>query len=330
MNKFEQIWNELENDALFQSGVLLRLYSAEILPTIYVALRASGRQRCLAIALSKEIDISSWASLKDIHFEIVPNQPVSNQCLLLLILSNQQFESIFSTLCEDLVIAVANIIDEQLLVHALLTRFSEWKALFELANRGGLSNEQQKGLFGELYFLRQCIEYTKNPIKCIEIWVGPTAAARDFQWNNWAVEVKTTTAINPQQINISNERQLDVSLIPKLYLVHNTFEALNQRGETLNELVVSVYQLCVNQPIAIQRLDYLLFHAGYFKHHQELYDLIGYNLHKQRVFHVNGLFPKLTESNLPNGVSDVKYTIALSVCEPFAIEGSSLFYTLFN
>ena len=80
---------------------------------------------------------------------------------------------------------------------------------------------EQQGLYGELIYLqklilRDCFSYVDS----LKLWVGTDKASRDFQGNGWAVEVKTISVNNSDQITINGERQLDETLLNKLYLYH--------------------------------------------------------------------------------------------------------------
>lgn len=320
MSSVEQLWQEFETDESFASGILIKRYDAEIIPDIYVALKAPERIRCLAIGIQNDQDISLWNKLQDLRFEIQPNRLRKNQNLLLLTLTNPIHKPIFSILCEDLIDSVANTTSEKDLIEILMHRFAQWENLFSKANSEGLTTEEQKGLFGELFVLRQAIHHSNNLNACLSAWTGPTAAARDFQLGDWAIEIKTTTANNPQKIGISNELQLDTLNLNALYLVHLSFEMLQEHGESLNKMVEDVTALCNPDPFASAQLRLLLWQAGYFAHHQELYGRNGYVLREQNVYQVKDSFPRLTQANLPIGVSEVKYIIAKASCESFAVE----------
>lgn len=328
MNKISEIWDSLVSDESFQGGILLRRYSADIIPDISIALTFIEKRRCIAISVDNTLDISKWSVLQDIRFELILDPKDVTRFLLLLILVDQKHKDIFAVLCEDLIGEVANEENEKQLIKRLLNRFVKWESLFNKANREGLTVDEQKGLFGELYFLKQYLEYNRNYLFCIESWTGPTAAARDFQYGDWAIEVKSTTASNPQKIKISNERQLDTALIPNLYLAHYSFETLNNKGVTLNGLIDSIGQLLITQAIASQRFKHLLLEAGYFVHHQDIYSKTGYSLIQEKYFQVGEQFPRLTESEIPNGVSELKYSITIAACEPFLVTQKQLFESL--
>lgn len=330
MNKITEIWQFLENDQHFSTGILLRRYSSSIIPDICGALIAQGRKQAITVSISTSIDISFFNTLQDIKLEIIPEPHRPNYFLLLIILNEQKHKDIFSVLCEDLILAVAEESNESSLITILVNRITKWVSLFKKVHQQGLMVNEQIGLFGELYFLKQLLEFNINYFFCLDTWTGPTSAARDFQHGNWAVEVKSTTSINPQKIKISNERQLDSTLISNLFLVHYSFEALNNKGETLNDIIESIIQLLINEPVLEQRFIYMLFEAGYFPHHQNLYSKVGYSLYQARYFQVEELFPKLTNSTIPNGVSDITYSINISTCEQFLVTERKIFESIEN
>lgn len=325
MNRIDKTWIALENDNSFQTGILLRRYSAQIHHDIYVALSARQRQRCIAISISIQINISTWNTLQDIKFEVIPSPLKAGYQLLLLILDDINHKDIFSILCEDLLIQISDLKDENKLINTLINRLAKWENLFENVRGVGLSKEEQKGLFGELFFLREFLQNSEKYEVCIDSWVGPDANARDFQLGNWAVEVKTTTAVNPLKIPISNERQLDTSQVLNLFLVHLSFEGVKNSEGTLNQIINDIRILLESKQRLLQKFNLLLYEAGYFPVHLELYEVIGYRLHNSKYYKVTEDFPRLTENSLPNGICDVKYSIQTAACSDFEINSSELF-----
>ncbi len=324
MNRTDEIWNILEQDNTFTNGVLIRKYSADIVPDIFVALKAQEKLRCLAFPVSNTTDVSSWNTLQDINFELIPSPLNSNQSLLNIVLTDPLHKDIFSILCEDLISAVQGLSNEQSVIKTLLSRFNKWNDLFTKTLKEGLSNEEQKGLFGELMFLRQILQSGFNPSFCLQSWTGQLKSARDFQYANWAVEIKTTTAVNPQKIIISNERQLDTRHIKNLFLVHYCLEAFNESGETLNDLVLSIKQLIGEREGEQQQFNFLLFEGGYLTYHENIYARTGYKLHQEKIYKIKEQFPRLTESNIPLGISELKYSISIATCEQFIVHENDL------
>ena len=98
---------------------------------------------------------------------------------------------------------MSSIKEEKPLVKVLLHRFEKWKSLFENVASAGLTPEEQRGLYGELFFLRKWLNNTTNKRKCIEAWYGPEKSNQDFQHEDWALEVKTSSGNNHQKIHIN-------------------------------------------------------------------------------------------------------------------------------
>lgn len=317
--KIEQIWKDLENDKSFSRGILLRRYSGDFLPDVFLAIKSPENYRCIAATISSsiKIDISSFSNLKDIIIELIPDEKYIDKNILLLKLVNSQFNDIFSVLCEDLIASISSIKDESLLIKKLLNRFEKWKSLFDKATTQGLNPKEQRGLFGELFFLRIFLQVNTNYSNVMTSWVGPEKQIRDFQLKNWGVEVKTTCGNNHQIIQINSERQLDISNLEYLYLFHISLEISQRSGETLNQLVDSIYNIFNSDLLLANSYTVKLYEAGYFKHHKDLYEDIGYFVRQRTFYKIVNEFPRIEEKDIRNGVGDVKYTITVSQCTNF-------------
>jgi hypothetical protein len=327
MMKINEIWNELENDKSLSAGLLLRRYAASVLPDVYVALRQPEKLRCIALRLQSEvrINLSRYSNLKDITLEIIPDEKDNTKHYLLILLSSQQHKDVFSTLCEDLMYGISNVTGEDRIVKELLNRFEKWKSLFDKAGLQGLSSEEQRGLFGELYFLRKWISHSSDSQRCTQSWLGTEKELRDFQIENWAIEVKTTHGNNHQKVHISSERQLDTSTLNTLLLYHLSLENQQQNSENLNQIVDSILELLDTDIAAQTQFRSKLLQGGYFIHHRPLYENIGYHVRQDTFYTVRDGFPRIEENDIRNGVGDVKYSIILSDYAGYIVSESSVF-----
>ncbi|WP_407520972.1 PD-(D/E)XK motif protein [Lacibacter sp. MH-610] len=328
--KINQIWDELADDTSFAKGLLLRRFSGSVLPDVFVAIQQPEKQLCIASSISESIDvnISQFDNLQEIQIELIPDPNKQEKRILIFKLTNNQHRDIFSVLCEDLIANIATETNEKQLVKTLLNRFEKWKSLFTKIASEGLSPEEQRGLFGELYFIRKFMQHNHNYSAVLNTWVGPASEVRDFQMGNWALEVKTTHGNNHQKIQISSERQLDITHLEKLYIYHVSLEKAQESGETLNQIVSSISNLLASDTIALNRFRSKLYEAGYFEQHLLLYDTIGYFIRQDTFYSVEAAFPRIQENELRNGVGDVKYSIILSQCEEFIQTEESVFQTL--
>ena len=146
--------------------------------------------------------------------------------------------------------------------------------------------------------------------------------------NNWALEVNTTHGNNHQKVQISSERQLDITHLDKLFLYHLSLEKVQESGERLNQIIASINTILEDDAIALNRFKSKLYEAGYFEQHFSLYDWIGYFIRHDTFYIVENEFPRIQENEIRSGVGDVKYSIILSQCEAFKQTEQSVFETL--
>jgi len=327
MTKIENIWLGLEGDNFSHSGLLYKRYSAEVLPDVFIALKYPEKLRCIAFRISAafSFDETQWNKLKDIKIETLPDERDKSKKFLLILLLNKQHKDIFSTLCEDLIFGVSDVTTEQTLVEKLLERLAKWQSLFEKVGKQGLSDEAQRGLYGEVYFLRLLLNNSTDKNHCLKSWLGPERSIQDFQHSNWAVEVKTTHGNNHQKIHITSERQLDDSIIEKIFLYHLSLDVRVGNGVSLNALIDEVSELKTYNTMASNLFQLKLLESGYYDIHKPLYDEIGYTIRQENIYRVLGSFPRITESQIPIGVGDVKYSIVLSESEEWRIDQQTLF-----
>jgi hypothetical protein len=324
--KIENIWLDLESDTSSHSGLLYKRYSAEILQDIFIALKAPEKLRCIAFRISAmfQFDETQWNRLKDIKIETITDEKDKSKKFLLILLLNKQHKDIFSTLCENLIFGVSEVSTEQTLVEKLLERLAKWQSLFEKVGKQGLSDEAQRGLYGEIYFLRFFLTNNSDKNYCVKSWLGPEKSIQDFQYSNWAVEVKTTHGNNHQKIHITSERQLDDSFIEKIFLFHLSLDVRVGNGESLNILIDEVSELLNDNTMASNLFKLKLLESGYYDIHKPLYDERSYTIRQENLFRVSGDFPRITENQIPIGVGDVRYSIVLSESEEWRINHEAL------
>lgn len=330
MTRIESIWTELENDRSFSHGLLLRRYSGSIIPDVYIALKSPEQFRCIAASINDSITINlaSLSNLKDICVELIQDDKRPGCNILLLKLISNQHRDIFSILCEDLMTSISSVNNETQLVQELLNRFEKWKSLFDRAATQGLSAEEQRGLFGEVYFLRKFLTNNNSFLEVVNSWVGPEKQIRDFQSGSWSLEVKTTHGNNHQKILVSSERQLDTSNITNLFLNHISLDSRQMSGETLNQIIESVLILLEHDFTTLTRFKNKLLSAGYFDQQKYYYEHTGYFIRQDVTFLVEQNFPRIEEVDIRDGVGDVKYSIIVSHCSDFIRSDEQVFNTL--
>lgn len=330
MTKINQIWDELANDKSFAKGLLLRRYSGAVLPDVYVAMQHPEKLFCICISISDsiEVNISSFSNLQEIQVDLYPSPTQAGKNALVFKLLNFQHIDIFTVLCEDLIASVSTETNEKKLVKEILNRFEKWKSLFNKIGLQGLTPEEQRGLFGELYFLRKYLQVNSNFLEVVNTWIGTEKQVRDFHSGTWAVEVKTTHGNNHQKVHISSERQLDTTNLDDLFLYHISLEQMQNSGETLNDIVDSVIAILETDALAANKFKSKIYEVGYFELQRSLYDGKGYFIRQDVFYKVENDFPRIQENEIRVGVGDVKYSIILSQCLGFVKTENAVFNTI--
>ncbi len=241
---------------------------------------------------------------------------------LSLELADATADALFAIICADIADAVARCEATDEAAALFVNRFVRWVRLLQRVPRG-LSRRRQMGLFAELWVLREIYIPAVQADQAVGAWIGPDRAARDFEHAGCAIEVKANATNQPQLVKINGERQLDDTQLDDLHLVHLSLELLPGGSETLPQMVESLRSVVCSLPVETVFGD-LLLEAGYSDHHEELYVDVGYALRALSVFKVREGFPRIIESDLADGIGDVKYKLAVDACRQFQVERNSL------
>lgn len=231
-------------------------------------------------------------------------------------LKEPRFADVFTALAEDLVRRVADADTPAKRISALLGGLARWQK-FLAASLDGLSDEQQRGLWGELYFLREHLLPALGT-SAVNGWKGGERSHQDFQFSTGAVEVKTTLAKQPQTVRITSERQLDAKRWAVLFL-HVLALDVRETNDTLPAMVVSLRLALSEDAAALERFEEELLEYGYLDAHAPRYSGRGYVVRSAKFFRVGTKFPCLVEADLSAGIGDVNYALSVGACERFKV-----------
>lgn len=328
-NHISELWQTLEEEK--NIGLVKRLYSSDIPFHIYATFQYPECYYGIAFTFGNDIriDISSFDNLRELKIMLVQDTTFVNSRLLIIQLLHPNSRDIFATLCENLVQSVIQLNSEQKIIRTVINQLEKWKTLFDKNNSTGLTTAEQQGLYGELHFLQKFLSKPEiNPCDVLHTWVGVDSALRDFQGANWALEVKTTSTNNPQKVTINGERQLDESLLENLFLFHYSVEISNGNGQTLPQKISTIRQMLENDNPALSMFNAKLFEVGYLDKHEPFYQDRFYQQRHESFYKIDSGFPRIKENELRNGISDVKYSIILAMCEEYAVSENQIFNIL--
>lgn len=180
-----------------------------------------------------------------------------------------------------------------------------------LAKRSKLSDEQQRGLFGELLVLEHLMS-SIGAQTALEAWHGPAAEEHDFFLSNQHLEVKTTTSESRRHVIGSMTQLTDTPNVPLWLVSIQLTGGVVGDGRTLPELVSDVRRYAGDLgPVLDARLEGL----NWDDEDRDLYPDVWQLRSGPRAYRVEGEFPRITDElvgdDIPSRplVSDVSYRI---------------------
>ncbi|WP_412050347.1 PD-(D/E)XK motif protein [Hoeflea sp. Naph1] len=239
----------------------------------------------------------------------------SGSAFVLSLKERSQVE-IFETLCLDVVGAgeAAENRDDALV--RAIQRTRRWHHLLRGGRTGGLSVEEQRGLVGELSVLRELVADLGTETS-IDAWKGPTGSAKDFEFIGTCIEVKTRRAAAKPNISISSADQLsDVPGSRLLLRVTNVASVVLPEGLSLHDHVRQTEQLFEMADEAFEKWEEAIYSTGYDPEND--YDERRWQLGASADYEVISGFPRIS-TPLPSGVDEVRYSLSLDACAPFAM-----------
>ena len=308
-----------------QEGYLRRRILPDSPGTLYLGLKQPSRHRIFLLVVSRagaQVLVRP-PETRGVQLRILPG-PSTGETTLELELINQAYLSIFSALVADIGSYVGSSANESKAVEALISRFTAWQRFLEQVGPYGLGREAQQGLYGELWFLDKYLLSSLPEDSAVAAWTGPTGTAQDFQLPGCAIEVKTTITKAPELLSIASERQLDETGIDALFLFHLSLDARRDGRRSLVDAVEDIRTRLDGHEIAASMFEQSLLMTGYIDLHRDSYQEIGYTERTSHIFGVMAGFPRIVEANLPSGVGNVQYTVALAACIPFLLEPTAI------
>lgn len=319
-NSIDALWELMSQEAHHE--FVKRLFLTDSPIKVFATFKHPESICGIAFSYNKKLKVSidSFRNLKELNIQLFADSTNSANRLLSVQLSTDSNKDVFAYLCDNLIDAIQYCDTERNAIKIVLNRLEKWKIMFNKGASDGLGITEQQGLYGELHYLQKLISKLKSTyVETLMLWVGSSKSMRDFQGKEWAVEVKTISANNSNQLTINGERQLDETLLNKLFLYQLSVEATTSSGTTLNEKVDEIRRLLHDDVCSMNVFNSKLMEAGYFDHHREMYENRCYKIRKENYFKIEDTFPRIKESELRTGVSNIIYTINVSNCSEYLV-----------
>lgn len=260
----------------------------------------------IVIESTAHLKVTQWAEGANIYWT----------CFELL---EDYAKPVFYVLCNNLVKAAVGCQSEDIAMVAVKNRFLTWKKLFKNPS-AQMTEELYKGLFGELYFLKNYLMAHHDVAAAVNAWSGPDKTAKDFSIASDWYEIKTVST-NSVTVKISSLTQLDAEEPGYLVLV-KTEKMSNEfdNGEcSVEQLIALILNSIADESVKDEFVKKLIQYG---------YDVNGdnssyhkYRMAKMNFYGVNDDFPRITAEKVPYGeIVRVTYELSISSIEKY-LEG---------
>jgi hypothetical protein len=285
--------------------------------------------RLLGLRHPKGFTTAELPNLKGVSVEIATDS--EDVDILLFKLLDSAHKEIFFRLCSDIIASTAAAVDERQAVAAAINRTWRWHHLLKGGPDQRLSEEEQKGLIGELRALTNHVAAAFPLTDALQMWTGPFGAPKDFEIGRVALEAKAHRGAAQPSIAVSSEFQFEMADFEHLflYVINLARPTPTDDGFSLSDVVDEV-RLHVERAdaSAVDALDVRLMAAGY-RSEEDYSDSLWMETGSQ-FYEVRDSFPRLTTSDILPGVQRVRYEIALPDCRPFAVADSAFAIAIRN
>lgn len=241
--------------------------------------------------------------------------------LLVIRLLEREQREIFHRLCLDIVEATHAAKSEEEAIERFLGRTWRWHRLLRSGRDGRLTEEEQRGLAGELRFLGMHLFPTVGIAVGVRCWTGPLDSPKDFEIGGVCVEVKARRGTATPYVAVASEHQLDSNGVEVLflYVAEVTVATEDKSGLTITELAEEIRSMIAAQePAAIDLFEERLLSIGF--DWEDDYSDKRWVKGREHVFEVREGFPRITASMVPGGVHNLRYSISLPECESFRVD----------
>lgn len=243
---------------------------------------------------------------------------IDDKLSLSFTLIDNEYEDIYYKFCEDMIEITRDSDSNSNVLDFVLMRWNMWRLTFKNNNKN-LTENEVKGVIGELLFLKEVMVPKYGLEKSIMAWQGPLNYHKDFEINNEWYEIKTVSD-NSSTLKINSIQQLEdfsnkTGELCLVVLTNTNIE--NDMHITLNKLVNLVDRIIVDMKLKrvfwekMNRLGYI-FDIEYDNYIYELNNIYRYDVSNDR-------FPKIVSKDLKRGIVNVSYEISISELKEFII-----------
>ena len=306
---FKEKWD------LIEFGKIKRIFQNEICEVAILKTNYEIDQYCYVINLlrnNEKFEIPSF-NLENLLIQ-------KDESKIEIILNNSMLFDVFLNITYELHLKVVKSKNELSIINFTCDTIDKFLFLFKKKRTNKI--EEIIGLYGELLFILSCLN---NGINVIQNWFGNDGNRHDFSKDNTSIEIKSSVG-NNNVIKVSNEYQLMNTPPENLFLIKFHFDIMRDNDtDSTNELINNIMNKIDNQQ-KILFINKLSNSKVDFNDNWTLPNSYKFDLLSSTFYNVDQSFPKLTKSDLLNGIEKVSYNIQMSSINEKNITSESIIW----
>lgn len=325
-DEIDTVWREIEQQLKTENKCYQRMICVDLLFRAYIGSSGVPCRRFLSLEIPEKESPKFDSFTAPQGFSLTIAEPtVKHEGYVACVLQSSSFDQndVFTIVVKDIINDLCKQKESDKYVDTLKSRIEKWRVFFKNSARKKLSEDAVIGLFGELSFIDSFSDHDINAIS--DMWNGPIKSAQDFQGNTLAIEVKTSATSHLEYVHIASEVQLDNNNWDNMFLIAYRIERNDATGLKLPDIIDRVKARLSHSQTT--RFMACLTCLGYSEEDSSFYDN-GYSVKEEHLFRVKEGFPRILRQDLPQGVTDVKYVLALSCCKEFEEDIQSIISAL--
>ena len=239
-------------------------------------------------------------------------------------LHDHSYVDIFLEFCNLLIKSTLEIEEEEVALNVFVKRAWRWQILLSKTREKKLSEEKQKGLIGELFFLDNFLFPRFRKKISVENWFGDSGS-KDFEFSKFHVEIKTKRSGSKPTISISSEKQLKIIEGTKLFIaVFGIDKSDSNESFSVHDWCNKITDKIFNSDdtIALEEFNNKLNKYGYSE--DQDYSEEKWDIKEIIYYEVNDKFPKLISGEISTAIANVNYSIDMNQLTSFEISKKEL------
>lgn len=207
----------------------------------------------------------------------------------------------------------------------ILRVIDSWFLFLSLPKIDILTDKQIVGLIGELLLFEKFCKLGVSTELIINSWVGPAGGKKDFTFNKFDIEVKTSSSQRGHVHHVGSLEQLSLVDNKSLYVYSwNIYKDFSDSSFNLPIVINRIKDNYINDLYQMQKFDAILYDAGFDLRESHRYIDYKYVVKSDFLCIVDENFPNLTKDILGNfnsRILKIAYEIDLNGIEKSKIEG---------